>query len=115
MKRHTLFLYPAAALIFAMGAAFIQATDTCDQKTLKDHAKAALDPFQYDSGKLTRLMYKKKEAIKEIEVPVFLGEKYRFVFNSEAVSRSVVVSIYKKDKKSKSRDSRFTFTSEAGG
>lgn len=110
MKRSSLLLYPVAVLMIAFTCAFIQANDVCDSKALKDAAKAALDPFKYDSGKVTRLYYKKKDQVKEIEVPVFVGEKYRFVFNSEAVTRNVQVTIYNKDKEAKSRKELFSFS-----
>jgi hypothetical protein len=110
MKLRNLFLYPTAVLIFAISGAAIQATDICDTKALKERAKAALDPYKYDSGKVTRLMYKKKESVKEVEVPVFVGEAYRFVFNSENITRAVVVSIYNKDKEAKNRKQLHTFT-----
>ncbi|HTL81350.1 MAG TPA: hypothetical protein VL651_06585, partial [Bacteroidia bacterium] len=64
MNRRALLLYPIAALVIAFTGAFIQTTDQCDSKKLKDDAKAALDPYTYDSGKLTRLFYKKKETLK---------------------------------------------------
>ena len=114
MKRSTLILYPAAAIIIALTGAFIQATDQCDSKKLKDDAKAALDPYTYDSGKVTRLYYKKKEALKEIEIPVFIGEKYKFVFNTSGLSRNVKISVYNKDKESKNRKELFSFSSTDG-
>ena len=109
MKRSTLFLFPALVLFIALTGAAIQTTDTCDSKALKDKAKAGLDPFKYDSGKLTRIYYKKKEQLKEIEIPVFVGEKYRFVFNTEGVTRSLKVSVFNKDKESKGRKELYTF------
>jgi hypothetical protein len=109
MKRSTLFLLPALVLFIALTGAAIQTTDTCDTKALKDKAKAALDPFNYDSGKVTRLFYKKKEQLKEIEIPVFVGERYRFVFNTEGITRDVKVAIYNKDKDAKNRKELFSF------
>lgn len=109
MKRSTLLLFPAIVLFIALTGAAIQATDTCDTKSLKEKAKAGLDPFKYDSGKVTRLFYKKKEQLKEIEIPVFVGEKYRFVFNTEGVTRDVKVSVFNKDKESKNRKELYTF------
>src|SRR5665213_1455129 len=103
MKRSKLFLIPVSVMIVSLTCAFIQTSDTCDTKTLKDNAKAALDPFKYDSGKVTRLYYKKKTQVKEMEVPVFVGEKYRIVFNTEGISRDVSISVYSKDKDSKNR------------
>lgn len=114
MKRSTLFLLPVSVMIIALTCAFIQATDACDAKTLKENAKAALDPFKYDSGKLTRLYYKKKEAMKELEIPVFFGETYKFVWNTEALSRQVKVTVFDKDKNSTKRKELFSFTTGSG-
>ncbi|HEU4719323.1 MAG TPA: hypothetical protein VFU15_15875 [Bacteroidia bacterium] len=108
MKRSFLFILPAIVAFVALTAAAIQTAETCDQNALKAKAKAALDPFKYDSGKVTRIYYRKKAQVKEIEVPVFVGEKYRFVFNSEAVTRDVTITVYNKDKDSKNRKALFT-------
>lgn len=115
MKRSQLLLFPALVLFIALTGAAIQTTEVCDSKALKDQAKAALDPFKYDSGKLTRINYKKKEQLKEIEVPVFFGEKYRMVFNTTGITRNVKVSVFNKDKESKNRKELFSFNSTPGG
>ena len=114
MKRFNLFLIPAALIFVGLTCAFIQASDTCDVKTLKENAKAALDPFKYDSGKVTRLYYKKKEQMKELEIPVFIGEKYRVVWNTEGITRNVTINVYNKDKDSKNRKELFTATAKPG-
>jgi len=80
----------------------------CDPKVLKEKAKNMLDPYKYDSSELTRIMYKKKESVKEVEVPLFIGEKYRFCFNMDAVPKTVEVQIYNKDKESKNRKLLFS-------
>lgn len=114
MKRSTLFILPLSAIIISLSCAFIQAVDTCDTKTLKDNAKAALDPFHYDSGKVTRLFYKKKEQLKELEIPIFIGEKYKVVWNTEGISRPVTVSVYNKDKNTEKRKEMYSFTANPG-
>lgn len=80
----------------------------CNAKELKEKAKDMLDPYKYDSSELTRIMYKKKESVKEVEVPLFIGEKYRFCFNMDAVPKTVEVQIYNKDKESKNRKLLFS-------
>jgi hypothetical protein len=114
MKRSTLFLIPVSVIFIALTCAFIQASDTCDTKSFKENAKAALDPFKYDSGKVTRMYYRKKEQMKELEIPIFVGEKYKVVWNTEGVSRPVKVSVYNKDKDSKNRKEMYSFTVNAG-
>ncbi|MES2514432.1 MAG: hypothetical protein V4580_09815 [Bacteroidota bacterium] len=80
----------------------------CNAKELKEKAKAALEPYKYDSSELTRILYKAKETVKEVEVPLFIGEKYRMVFELEALPKNVEVQIYNKDKESKGRKLLFS-------
>lgn len=80
----------------------------CNAKELKEKAKELLEPYKYDSSELTRIMYKKKESIKEVEVPLFIGEKYRIAFELEALPKQVEVRIYNKDKDSKNRKLLFS-------
>lgn len=80
----------------------------CNSKELKEKAKLALEPYKYDSSELTRILYKAKETVKEVEVPLFIGEKYRFVFELEALPKHVEVQIYNKDKDSKNRKLLFS-------
>lgn len=75
----------------------------CDPKGLKDKAKNMLDPYEYDSSKITRLKHTTKDQVKEVEIPMFIGEKYKLAFNLEALKKNVEISIYNKDKESKSR------------
>ncbi|MFN8117345.1 MAG: hypothetical protein U0W65_14610 [Bacteroidia bacterium] len=85
----------------------------CNAKELKEKAKNALEPYKYDSSELTRIMYKKKESVKEVEVPLFIGEEYRIVFELEALPKQVEVQIYNKDKESKNR--KLLFSSKSIG
>jgi hypothetical protein len=80
----------------------------CNAKELKEKAQELLEPYKYDSSELTRILYKNKETIKEVEVPLFIGEKYRIVFELEALPKQVEVQIYNKDKNSKNRKLLFS-------
>jgi hypothetical protein len=80
----------------------------CDAKALKDKAKKQLEPYTYDMSKLTHITYKAQPWLKEIELPLFIGEKYRLVFNTEALSKQIVISIYNRDKDSQKRKLLFT-------
>ena len=75
----------------------------CDPKGLKDKAKNQLDPYQYDSSKITRLKHTTKDQVKEVEIPMFIGEKYKLAFNLEALKKTLEINIYNKDKDSKNR------------
>ncbi len=115
MKRFFTLVVPAMLIIVSLTSAAIQQAVTCDQKALKDAAREKLDPFKYDSGKVTQLRYKNKAQQKEIEVPVFIGEKYRMVFNTTALTRDVVINVYNKDKETKNRKVLWTSKSSAPG
>lgn len=80
----------------------------CNAKELKEKAKELLEPYKYDSSELTRILYKTKQTLKEVEVPLFIGEKYRIVFELEALPKQVEVQIYNKDKDSKNRKLLFS-------
>jgi hypothetical protein len=85
----------------------------CDSKTLKEDSKKTLENYKYDSAKLTKIGYKTKESVKEIEVPLFLGEKYRFIFNTATISKTVVINVFKKDKESRNRKLLWTSKDDA--
>jgi hypothetical protein len=93
--------------VFAL-MAFQSGDVLCNSKELKEKARRALEPYKYDSAELTRILYKSKETVKEVEVPLFIGEKYRIVFELEALPKQVEVQIYNKDKSSKNRKLLFS-------
>lgn len=97
----------SVSIIFVL-MAFQGGDVLCNVKELKEKAKLYLEPYKYDSSELTRVVYKSKETIKEVEVPLFIGEKYRIVFELEALPKSVEVQIYNKDKDSKNRKLLFS-------
>lgn len=80
----------------------------CNAKELKDKAKTVLDPYTYDSGKLTKLKYTAKNQVKEIEIPMFIGEKYRLSFNLNALKKYVEINIYNRDKDNPKRKLLFS-------
>jgi hypothetical protein len=102
-----------ALIVFLSTTSFQNGDILCDSKTLKEKAKSALGPYKYDSSELTRIIYKKTETVKEIEIPLFIGEKYRFIFNLEALPKNIEIQIYNKDKDSKNR--KLLFSSKDGG
>ncbi len=97
----------SSVLVFVL-MAFQGGDVLCNAKELKNKAQNTLEPYKYDSSELTRILYKKKETVKEVEVPLFIGEKYRIVFELEALPKQVEVQIYNKDKASKSRKLLFS-------
>src|ERR1044072_6498558 len=103
-----LFYTGLLGLIFVYGFTTIQATDNCDKKALTASCKKKMEPFKYDSQKFTKIMFQKKTQNLEIEVAVFIGEKYRLVFNTSALPKQVMVNVYTKDKESKKREAIYS-------
>ena len=109
------FLKPLLSVLILVGLTSIQGGDTilCNVKALKEKAENLLDPYKYDSSELTKIIYKKQESVKEVEVPLFIGEKYKVVFVTEALPKAVEIQIYNKDKESKNR--KLLFSSKDAG
>lgn len=105
----TRIIKPIVSIVIVFVLMAFQTGDVlCNSKELKEKAKLALEPYKYDSSELTRILYKAKETVKEVEVPLFIGEKYRMVFELEALPKQVEVQIYNKDKDSKNRKLLFS-------
>ena len=105
------FLKPFLSLLIVFGLMSFEGSDPilCDAKILKEKAEDLLNPFKYDSSELTRILYKNTESVKEVEVPLFIGEKYKIVFVTEALPKGVEIQIYNKDKESKNRKLLFSY------
>lgn len=81
----------------------------CPSRELKDEIKPELKPdFKYDSSKTTRISITKEEQVKEIEVPLFIGEKYKFIFNTKKLPKDVVIEVYDKKQGKKNRELLYT-------
>ena len=75
----------------------IQIVGECDASALKSELKQELKPdYKYDSSKTTRFTYKDKIQTKEIEIPLYMGEKYRFAFNTAGLPEDVKIEIHSK-------------------
>ncbi|MCW3083892.1 MAG: hypothetical protein JWP12_1258 [Bacteroidetes bacterium] len=99
-------------LVFVFGFTTIQSPDNCDKKALTASCKKKMEPYKYDSQKFTKISFTKKAQQLEVEVPVFIGEKYRLIFNTTALPKAIQINVYTKDKDSKKREP--IYTSKAG-
>lgn len=106
MRRLTTVLFIAVS-VFCLSFQTEDAAE-CNAKELKDKAKKVLEPYTYDSGKLTKLKTTAKEQVKEIEIPMFIGEKYRLSFNLHALKKSIEINIYNRDKDNSKRKLLFS-------
>lgn len=104
----------AACAVFALAALAFRQTqvppDSCNSIEAKKNCKEALKPdFQYDATKVTKVTFTTKKDFKELEVPLYIGEKYRFVFNSEGNPQPVDIEVY--DNKFESKKRKLLFSS----
>ena len=102
-------LRPAFILILLLANFAFQEGDTsCNAEALTEKVQKQLKPYIYDMSKLTHIGYKEKAWLKELEVPLFIGEKYRLIFNTEALTNQIVISVYNRAKDSKKRKLLYT-------
>ena len=110
MKKYFL---PILAIFVVVILAFKQiqdSSDFCNSVEAKQKCKETLKPdFQYDATKITKVTFSTKKDFKELEVPLYIGEKYRFVFNSEGNPQSVDIEVY--DNKFEARKRKLLFSS----
>ena len=103
------------ALIFlvAMGSlAMGQVYEHCDVKELKDTCKNYLDkPYRYDASNIILIQFKKKAQVKEVELPMFIGETYKLIFNMYALPPGVQIDVYTKSQDHDGRKSIFSCNS----
>jgi hypothetical protein len=109
IKRNILtFIFLVTMGSFAMG----QAYEHCDVKELKDTCKNYLDkPYRYDASNIILIQFKKKQQVKEVELPMFLGENYKIIFNTYALPPGVQIDVYNKSEDHDNRKSMFTCSS----
>jgi hypothetical protein len=105
MKRNTIILFFLAAVTCF---SFRYQEPACNQQELKVQTKKILDPYKYDNAKVTPLKYTDKKQVKEFEAALFIGEKYRFAFNLNALVKPIEVNVYNRGKDSESRKLLFT-------
>lgn len=110
MKKHNLF----TLLFFAMIAtsAIGQTYDYCDVKTLKDSCKDYIDhPYKYDASNIILVTLQHKAQLKEVELPMFMGESYKLIFNTYGLPPGVEIHVYNKDADHDNRKELFSCNS----
>jgi len=99
----------ALAFVLTYSATIAQeSSSNCDATALKSELKAELKPdYKYDSSKITRFTYSADFQGQEIEVPLFPGEKYRFVFNVAGAGKNFQIYVYESKAGTKNRKALF--------
>ncbi len=115
MKTKLLYIIALPLVLLATSNSFAQSNEDCDATALKGELKPMLKPeYKYDSSKTTRFTYKTKSQTKEIEVPLFIGEKYRFLFNTAGLPENIKVEIYSKPHDNNKRKLLYSLEQEEG-
>lgn len=86
----------------------------CNTKALKKEGISLLNPFYYSSSKVNVIHFDSKQTRKEIEVPLFKGEKYRMIFNKKELPKDVQIKIYDKSDEHDGRSPIFSSAEEEG-
>lgn len=83
-------------------------------KVTKQKVKKELNPYNYSSMKTMSVFTSDKQDYnKEIMVPLFSGEKYRFVFSIEGINEDLDIEIFDKPKGEKRR--KLVYSTESVG
>jgi len=91
MKKVTAYLL----IVLTFTLVSFQTEQNCDDTALKEELKPGLNPdYKYDSSKTSKFTYNKKAQGREIEVPLFMGEDYIFLFNTNGLPKDIKIEIY---------------------
>ena len=109
MKKTILYIALLSIIIITTSTIVEENNVECDATALKLELKKKLKPdYKYDSSKTSRFTYKNKVQVKEFEVPLFMGEKYRFLFNSAGLPKNIKIEIFNKKIGNKKRKLLYT-------
>jgi len=101
-------IFLAAAIIGFAVQTSIEMENLCKSKEAMQSSKNSLKPFNYDLSEVTEISFSDQPQIREVEVPLFFGEKYRFVFNMEGLAQRVDIEVYNKKSGAKNRELLFS-------
>lgn len=83
--------------------------DYCNSSESKKTAKSGLEEgFEYDALKVVKIKYNNERQRKQIEVPMYFGEKYCFIFNRESLPQDVKIKVYNKNFESRKKELLFS-------
>ena len=80
----------------------------CKQKENIPKCKKLLNPYIYDVSEVTYLNITDQKQTKEIEIPVYYGEKYRIVISTEGIPENIGIEIYNDKPGSKNAEKLFS-------
>lgn len=107
MKKSILKYFVLGSVVVLFSA--FQTSSFCDSATIKAELKQELKPdYRYDSSNITPFKASGQFQGKKIEVPLFDGEKYRFVFNTKGADKNF--QIYISNKKDGAKSGKFLYS-----
>ena len=114
MKKPLITLFLTLTIIFGSTSA-LQTSFVCPSTDLKNELKPLLKPdFKYDSSKITKISASGDSSSIELEVPLFIGEKYKVIFNTAQLQKDVVISVYNKKAGKGARELLYSNKTEKG-
>lgn len=101
--------------IIALFLSFTSLSESeCNSKALKREGISKLDPYYYSSSKVSTITYDYRAQRREIEVPLFKGEKYKMVFNKKSLPKDVLIEVYDKDNSHDNRTPLYSSKDQEG-
>ncbi len=110
MKKAALLLLALVSVIGLTSQVPTPVQDFCKSSETRKKCKELLKPYKYDASKVSKFTFRNKVQKKEIEIPLYIGEKYQFVFSTEGLPQPVDIEIY--DKKSTSKKRKLLFSNK---
>ncbi len=96
--------YIALLLTSTLSSSFIQVSEKCNVKALKNELKKELKPdFKYDSSNVNQFTLEAKKQGTELHVPLFSHEKYKLLFNTAGLPCDFEINIFDKKYGTKNR------------
>ncbi|MBL4653541.1 MAG: hypothetical protein JKY53_11885 [Flavobacteriales bacterium] len=82
--------------------------DSCTSSETKKKCKQLLNPYSYDASKRSSITFKNKPQMKEVEIPLYIGEKYRIIFSREGLPQDIEINVYDHKIEAKHRNLLFS-------
>lgn len=80
--------------LFGLAVLIMSADGSCNWEDIKKDCEDLLKPYKYYAFKVSRIEFGTESQFKEIQIPLFRGSEYRFVFNTAALPEDVKIQIW---------------------
>lgn len=87
-------IFTITLLFWGLTAQLQNKMETCNISALKSKLTAMLGNYKYDSSKITHFSFNGNKQEKTISLPLFEGEHYKLLFNTNAMPDGVEINIY---------------------